>query len=199
MAVRHAARPHRAVAHRDRRPSGSAGHRSLGRPWAERRPPADSFLVSLAALSVLADVASARPLLLCVDDAHWLDGESLGVLGFVGRRVQAEGVAVIFAVRASAGDVTALDGVPTLDIAGLDQASALELLRSVVQGDVDALVGSQVVEATAGNPLALTDLGRQLTAQQLAGGTPIPEPLPIGQHLEAHYRGEARGLPAAAQ
>ena len=60
-------------------------------------------------------------------------------------------------------------------------------------------MGSQVVEATAGNPLALTDLGRQLTAQQLAGGTPVPEPLPIGRHLEAHYRGEASGLPAAAQ
>ena len=106
-------------------------------------PPADPFLVSLAALSVLADVASARPLLLCVDDAHWLDGESLGALGFVGRRVHAEGIAVIFAVRASAGDVTALDGVPTLDIAGLDQASALELPRSVVRSDVDALVAAR--------------------------------------------------------
>ena len=135
-----------------------------------------------------------RPTLICVDDAHWLDADSLGVLGFVGRRVQAEGIALLVAARP--GDLTALAGLPVIEVVGLDQASALELLRSVVHGDVDALVGSHVVAATGGNPLALSDLGRELTSQQLAGGTPVPEPLPVGQNLQAHYLREVHRAPA---
>lgn len=89
-------------------------------------PPADRFLVYLAALTLLSGAASREPLLICVDDAQWLDRESLGALGFLGRRAHAEGIATVLAVRGEADEPTdpALDGLAITELAGLDRSNA---------------------------------------------------------------------------
>ncbi|MDG4825694.1 AAA family ATPase [Asanoa sp. WMMD1127] len=155
-------------------------------------PPADLFLVSLAALTLLA----RTPRLFVVDDAQWLDRESLRALAFVGRRLHAEGVVLLFGVRPEAGDADLLAGLPVLEIGGLPPDEATRLLAEVVGAPVDPDLARRIADATGGNPLALTDLARELTTAQLRGSAPLPDPAPIGSRLEAHYSAQVWGYPA---
>src|SRR5271157_2202768 len=140
-------------------------------------PPADRFLVALAVLTLLAEVASAAPLVCVVDDVQWLDPESVVVLGFVARRLYAERVVLLFAVREPAGQVPALAGLSELAIGGLDEGAALELLASLAPGRLSPAVGARVIAETGGNPLALVEVARELSPAQLAGAEVLPEPL----------------------
>ena len=109
----------------------------------------DRFLVGLATLGLLAQVAEERLLLGLVEDAEWLDGASGQVLGFVGRRLRAESVAMVFAVREPTGEHPLL-GLPELSLAGLNEEDARALLATVVPGRLDAAVrGRIVVKRTA--------------------------------------------------
>ena len=161
------------------------------------RPPS-AHLVSLAALGLLSHDSVGHPLVVSVDDVQWLDRETLGSLTFVGRRLQAEGIALLMATRGD-GDMVALRGLPVMEVGGLDHASALEVLRSVVAGPVDARIADRVVAATGGNPLALTDLGSELSSHQLVGGTLLPELIGVGRHLEDDYLRQIGTLPHEAR
>jgi DNA-binding CsgD family transcriptional regulator len=128
----------------------------------------DRFLVALAALSLLAEVAAERPLLCFVDDAQWLDTASGQVLGFVARRLLAESVAIVFAVR-DPTDERELAGLPELTLAGLPEEDARALLATVIPGPLDEHVRDRLVAETRGNPLAILELPRALAATQLPG------------------------------
>ena len=150
-------------------------------------PPADRFLVALAVLTLLADAASDAPLLCVIDDVQWLDPESAVVLGFVARRLHAEQVVLLFAVREPAGPLPALAGLPELAVGGLDHGAAMQLLASLTPGRLSPAVGARIVAETGGNPLALIEVARELSAAQLAGSEVLPEPLPVGGSLEEAF------------
>jgi DNA-binding CsgD family transcriptional regulator len=146
----------------------------------------DRFLVGLAVLGLLAAVAEDRPLLCLVDDAQWLDAASSQILGLVARRVRAESVAMVIAMRepAAAHD---FDGLPELRLQGLREQDAHVLLRSVVAGRLDSRVGDRLVAETGGNPLALLELPGRMTAAELAGGFEFPVAGGLPAHIEDHY------------
>jgi len=158
-------------------------------------PPPNRFLVSLAALALFSDVAKELPLVCLVDDAQWLDPESLAVLGFVGRRLYADPIGLVFSAREHAGDLTALGGLPTRRLGSLDPVSARLVLLEAVPGGLDPRVSARMITETGGNPLALIELARQLTAEQLVGRLPLPPHLPVGRRVDTHFLAQVRTLP----
>jgi DNA-binding CsgD family transcriptional regulator len=159
----------------------------------------DQFLVGLATLTLLGDPERTAPLLVVVDDAHWLDQESMAALSFVGRRLQADRVALVFAVRDSFADQMATKGLPELHVKGLADDPARQLLASLAPTPIANLVAAKVIAATAGNPLALTGLAEELTESQLAGLSPLPDPLPAGELIEARFARQVQRLPRETQ
>src|SRR5580693_7087897 len=162
----------------------------------------DRFLVALAALSLLAEAAQERPMLCVVDDAQWLDQASAQVLGFVGRRLLAEPVALVFAVRTPAPGDPAPDylaGLPELRLGGLDEQSARALLATVISGPLDESVRARILAETHGHPLALLELYRGRSAADLAGGFALPDTGDLPRRIEDRYAARLSELPAEVQ
>ena len=150
-------------------------------------PAPDLFLVALAALSLLAETSEGQPLLCVVDDAQWLDQESAQVLGFVGRRLLAESIVLLFAARSPIGTPDHLSGLPELRLRGLDGQSARAVLATVTSSPLDEDVRTRIVEETHGNPLALLELGSGLGAAGLAGGFALPDAGDLPKRIEDEY------------
>jgi hypothetical protein len=149
----------------------------------------DRFFVGLAVLGLLSQVSEDRPVLCVIDDAQWLDRSSAQGLAFVARRLLAESVVMLFAARQRSDEFA---GLPELVVEGLGDPDARVLLASVIPGRFDERVADQLVAEARGNPLALLELPRGLTAAQLAGGFGLPGGCTVASRQD---RGE---LPRAA-
>ena len=159
----------------------------------------DRFVVFMAALSLLAEVAETTPVLCVVDDAHWLDAASAEALMFVARRLQADRVAIVFGARE--GDVRRFEGagLPDLELGGLPADAAAALLRDRAGGPVSDAVRDELMVRTGGNPLALVELPAALSGRQLAGAEQLPAQLPLTHGVERAFLDRARRLPADSQ
>jgi len=165
-----------------------AGALALGPP-----APGDRFAVAAATLSLLAAAAEESPLLALVDDAQWLDAPSREALLFAGRRLDREGVLLLFGMREC--DWIEQAGLDTLELRGLPRADASALLESTGV-DVDPTVRERLVAETHGNPLAMLEALTTLTDAQLRGTAPISHPLAVGRSLERAFAEHLRGLPS---
>ncbi len=154
----------------------------------------DRFLVALAVLSLLSAVAEEQPLLCLVEDAQWLDAASGQVLGFVGRRLLAESVGLVLAVR-EPDSKPEFEGLPELPLGGLDEEAARALLARAVPGRLDDRVRDRIVRETRGNPLALTELPRGLTTAELAGGFRLPNGVALEGRIEESFQRRLDALP----
>jgi DNA-binding CsgD family transcriptional regulator len=159
-------------------------------------PVPDRFLVGLAVLGLVSEVAGERPLVCVVDDEQWLDRASVQALGFAARRLAADPVGLVFAARATGAE---LAGLPQLAVEGLAAEDARTLLESVLTGSLDARVRDQILAETGGNPLALLELPRGLTPAQLAGGFGLPATVSLPGRIEDSFRRQLDGLPAETQ
>jgi DNA-binding CsgD family transcriptional regulator len=147
-------------------------------------PPPDRFLVGLAVLSLLSEAAESRPLLCVVDDAQWLDTASVQTLVFVARRLLAEPVGIVFAAREPCAE---LEHIAGLEVRGLGDRDARTVLDSAVPFKIDERVRDQIIAETRGNPLALLELPRGLSAMQLAGGFGLIEAQGLTGRIEESF------------
>jgi DNA-binding CsgD family transcriptional regulator len=159
----------------------------------------ERFLVFAGCLSLLSELAEHRPVLCLVDDAHWLDAASSDALLFVARRLDAEGIVLLFGARED--DLRAFEApdLASLVLAGLDAEAAGTLLASGRGVDASPAVRERLVEQTGGNALGLLEVPSALTDAQLAGDEPLPESLPMSRRVERVFLERVRRLPAEAQ
>lgn len=160
---------------------------------------ADRFLVFLATLSLLAEAAEREPVVALVDDAHWLDDASAAALLFVARRLELEHVALVFAVRD--GDVRTFEApdLESVHLKGLDLQATTALLSEQAGTEVPVEVSAHLLASTGGNPLALVELPRVLSPEQLAGQVSLPGRLPVTGTIERVFLDRARRLGQEAQ
>jgi DNA-binding CsgD family transcriptional regulator len=152
------------------------------------------FLVGLAVLGLMSAAAETQPLVCIVDDAQWLDAASAQALAFVARRLGAESVGLVFAVRDAGGD-RHFGGLPELVVEGLDDADARELLDALVTGPMDENVRERLLAEAHGNPLALLELPHGRTPAELAGG--YSQDLP--GRIEQRFQERLEALPPATR
>lgn len=159
----------------------------------------DRFRLGLAILTLLSEAAKQKPLLCVIDDAQWLDRESLDAIAFVARRLLADPVVLLVAVRTGGERETTLAGMPSLEIVGLDDADARELLTGSVPDDIATSVVERIVGVADGNPLALIELGSELTQAQRRGDADIHQAHRSSAGAEAKFVRDLRVLPPDTQ
>src|SRR5262249_39493203 len=155
----------------------------------------DRLLVAAAALSLLAAAAEDQPVLCLVDDVQFLDAASLEALLFSARRLGAEPVAMLFVVREGAGREVATPGLPEVMLESLDADAAVRLLEASAPAAAEP-VREWLLAQAAGNPLALLELPRGLSAQQLQGRAALPETTRLTSGLRAAFVQRVERLPA---
>jgi DNA-binding CsgD family transcriptional regulator len=157
----------------------------------------DRFLVGVAVLGLLSEVAADQPLLCLIDDAQWLDQASAQALAFAARRLDAESVAIIFGTRdpAERGNLAGAE----LALAGLSDADARVLLASVIPGRLDQRVRDRIIAESGGNPLALLELPRGVTTAELAGGFGVAGTLPLAGRIEHSFLQQIAQLPESTR
>ncbi|MBU3068186.1 AAA family ATPase, partial [Nocardia sp. NEAU-G5] len=159
----------------------------------------DRFLIGLAVLSMLAELAEDGPVLCLVDDAQWLDRSSSEALTFAARRLHHEGVLLLFAVRGTAAHPVA--GLSTHELSGLDRAAAASLLDERYP-ELAPPVRARMLAETEGNPLALVELPSALSAEQRTGTAPaVPYDLamlPLSIRVQTAFGARAAKLDEAA-
>ena len=156
----------------------------------------EHYRIAMAALDLVSDVATDTPLLLVVEDAHWLDRPTLDVLAFVARRIESDPIILLVATRDGYASVLGDAGLPEHRLAGLDDATAAALLDASAP-DLPLVVRAQVMREAAGNPLALLEL------PAVAGGHEddqwVPGGLPLTERLERAFAGRVADLPDATR
>jgi DNA-binding CsgD family transcriptional regulator len=155
----------------------------------------DQFLIGLAVLGLLSEAAGRKPVICLVDDYQWLDRASARILGFVARRL-ADPVALVFAARDPGAELT---GLPQLPVMGLREADACSLLESALVGTLDPRVKELIIAEAHGNPMALLELPRGLTPEQLAGGFWLPGATPLVGRIEESFRRQLDALPGTSR
>ncbi|GAB3436099.1 LuxR C-terminal-related transcriptional regulator [Phycicoccus ginsengisoli] len=163
----------------------------------EDGPTVDPFMVGVATLSALTDIAERQGHLVCVvDDAQWLDSASSNALLFAARQLAVDPVAMVFAARTGEPGAPefAPSGLPVLEFGGLEESAARQLLEQRTGNSVPKEVVDRLLVDTGGNPLALLELPTELTDAQLHGQAPMPQQLTLTAGVERAFLNRSRRL-----
>lgn len=160
--------------------------------------PPDRLVVCNATLALLRVVANDRPLLLVVDDLHWLDRASAMVLGFVARRIAGTHIGLVAGARSGVETFFERGGVTDYEIRPLDEAAAADLLDSRFPG-LALHVRRRLLAEAQGNPLALLELPMALSNSQRGSAQPLPAVLPLSSRLQTVFASRVSQLPSATR
>ena len=158
----------------------------------------DRLLVSLAVLTLLGDAGAERPTICIIDDAQWVDRASLQALAFAARRLLADPVVMIFAVRAPGADHD-LTGLPELNLSRLSHTHASALLSDVMPGQLNETIRENILAEADGNPLALLELRHAIAPAVLAGGYGLTAAKSVAGRIEREYDQRLNELPATTR
>lgn len=161
--------------------------------------PSERLAVAAATLGLVTGAAEEQPLLMVVDDLHWLDPSSAEAVLFTARRLGSDRVAILMSARAEEESVVDSSGLDRMDLGGLDAPAAAALLARTDGPPVAPAVVAELLARTAGNPLALIEATSALDDRQRAGIAPIGELLPVGAGIEMRTRRRLGGLPEATR
>jgi len=159
----------------------------------------DRFLVSLAALSLIADAAESRPLLCLVDDAQWLDDASADAFVFAARRLEAEGIVMLFGAREGELRRFEAPGLAELQLGGLGPAAAGALIDRQAGAALSSEIRERLIAETGGNPLALLELSSALSEAQLSGAETLLGPIPVSARVERAFLARVERLSPETQ
>ncbi|MDX2783930.1 LuxR C-terminal-related transcriptional regulator, partial [Streptomyces caniscabiei] len=158
-------------------------------------PPGNPYAACMGALNVLAALGDEGPVVVLVDDLHWVDPSSQRVLLFVARRLSSERVALALGSREDHGESGPRRSIPAVQVGGL----APEECAALLEGRVTPNVLADLVRVSGGNPLALREIAGALTDEQARGERPLLDPPSLGSHLERAWAARIDGLPDAAR
>lgn len=156
-------------------------------------PAPDRLIVGNAALALLGHVCREQPLLLVVDDVHWLDRSSAMVLGFVARRLEGHRIGLITATRTGAETFFDPQGLDSYEVQPLDPDASAHLVRAHFPS-LPLQVRHRILDEARGNPLALVELPTSLTDWNVERQT-LPEILPLSERLQALYVSRIAAMP----
>ncbi|MEU1550657.1 AAA family ATPase [Nocardia sp. NPDC005745] len=164
------------------------------------QPAAEGLLISLAVLGLLEEVASRQPLLVVVEDMHWLDRSTAEVVRFLARRLSAAPIMVVVTARTDEADEEPLRSLPGvwMELGPLSEAEATAVLDEVA-GDLPQAARIRILQEAAGNPLALQEIPVAVRAREMAAELPLAPLVPTTRRLEQAFLAQARALPAASQ
>jgi DNA-binding CsgD family transcriptional regulator len=156
---------------------------------------ADRLAAFAGTLTLLGEVASAQPLLVMVDDAHWLDRASAEAIGFAARRIAGDELVILIVLRE--GEESSFDdrGLVRHRVPPLSSDESLTLLRERYGDDLDPGVARLIAELSGGNPLALVETPALLSAEQLSGQVPLSDPLPVAEGIQHAFLRRIEALP----
>ncbi|SPF06597.1 helix-turn-helix transcriptional regulator [Streptomyces sp. MA5143a] len=178
-------------------------------------PPGNPYAACMGALNVLAALGDERPVVVLVDDLHWVDPSSQRVLLFVARRLSSERVALALGSREDHGESGPRRSIPAVQVGGLTAEECADLLAGTRAGaggvgiraageavrrqGVAPSVLADLVRISGGNPLALREIASGLTEEQARGERPLLDPPSLGSHLERAWATRIDALPDAAR
>ena len=142
----------------------------------------DAFLIALATLNLVAEAAAKVPVVLLIEDGHWLDRASVEVIAFIARRLEFEPIALIASIRAGYASPLDAAALPSLELSPLTDGAAAALLDAHFPA-LPAAVRNRVLAEAAGNPLALVELPVGLVQDSAA----TARWLPLSERLERAF------------
>lgn len=157
--------------------------------------PPERLLLTSATLALLQQRSAEGPVLLVLDDVHWMDRATAGVLSLVARRLQGTRTGMLLAQRDTEESFFDRSTIPELKVSPLDDEAAEALLRET-RPELHTAVRHRIVAEAGGNPLAILELQRALTAGQRSGADALPASLPLTVRLRRLFADRVSALPA---